>query len=276
MPTGANENKNIVILTGSDCRHQLFIHCLNTSFPISRIYIEKSNYPCSSPQSEEESIAWNWFFERRDRYEQKLVLESSQLSFKNNPRTTYLRDGELNSPSTIAKIEKTNPGFIAVFGTSILKEPFLKKFPNRLFNLHIGDPGFYRGSSCNFWPIYQGELQHLSATVHRIDSGIDTGDILSRQAIKLSKKDNEQTLLLKPLQLGAKLMVETIQNWQSGTLQSIPQNRNGKLFKKSDFTPEAILRVKQMVESGRLKDYIQATGQPLSKDKMMGNQIHKS
>ncbi len=251
-------NQNIVILTGDDPRHQFFIHQLNRRFSISEIYIEKSDYPSPSPQSEEESIAWDWFFSRRDHSEKELVLESSQLPTKNNPRTTYLNKGELNSPDTIVKIEKSNPGFIAVFGTSILKKPFLQLFPNRLFNLHIGDPEFYRGSSCNFWPIYLGELHHLSATIHRINQGIDTGDILSRQAINIGVGDDEQTLLLKPLKLGARLMVETIQNWQRGALQSIPQNRNGKLFKKSDFTPKAILEMKQMVESGRLNDCIQA------------------
>ena len=53
-------------------------------------------------------------------------------------------------------------------------------------------------------------------------------------------------------------MIETIQNWQNGTLQSTQQNRIGKLFKKSDFTPKVILEMKQMVESGKLNDCIQA------------------
>ena len=242
------KTQKIIILTGNDTRHQFFIHHLNAKFSISEIYIEKCVYPCPCPQSKEESIAWDWFFQRRDRYEKKLVLESGQLLSKNQPRRTYLDEG---------KIDKTNPGFIAVFGVGILREPFLKKFSNRLFNLHIGDPEIYRGSSCSFWPIYQGKLQHLSTTIHRIDQGVDTGDILFKQAVIMSEEDNEQTLLLKSLELGTKLMIKTIKNWQIGTLQSIPQNRSGKLYKKADFTPKAVLKVKQMVESGRLKNFIQ-------------------
>ncbi len=178
-------------------------------------------------------------------------------TFKKPTQKDLSKKGELNSPHTIIKIDKTNPGFIAVFGAGILREPFLKKFSNRLFNLHIGDPEIYRGSSCSFWPIYQGKLQHMSATIHRIDQGVDTGDILSKQTITMSKEDNEQTLLLKSLKLGTKLMTKTIKNWQIGTLQSIPQKRSGKLYKKADFTPKAVLKVKQMVESGRLKNFIQ-------------------
>ena len=252
------KTQKIIILTGNDTRHQFFIHHLNAKFLISEIYIEKSTYPCPCPQSKEESIAWNWFFQRRERYEKKLVLDSGQLLSKNKPRMIYLDENELNSPHTIIQIEKTNPLFIAVFGVGILREPFLKKLPNRLFNMHLGDPEIYRGSSCNFWPIYQGKLQHLSATIHRIDQSVDTGDILFKQAVIMSEEDNEQTLLLKSLELGTKLMIKTIKNWQSGTLQSIPQNRSGKLYKKADFTPKAVLKVKQMVESGRLKNFIQA------------------
>ena len=82
--------------------------------------------------------------------------------------------------------------------------------------------------------------------------------MLFRQAVTLNEGDNEQTLLLKSLKMGAKLMVKTIKNWKNGVLQPIPQNRSGKLYIKKDFTPKVILEVKQMVESGRLKDYIEA------------------
>jgi len=131
------KTQKIIILTGNDTRHQFFIHHLNAKFSISEIYIEKSTYPFPCPQSKEESVAWNWFFQRRDRYEKKLVLDSGQLLSKNKPRMIYLDENELNSPHTIIKIEKTNPRFIAVFGVGILREPFLKKLPNRLFNMLV-------------------------------------------------------------------------------------------------------------------------------------------
>jgi methionyl-tRNA formyltransferase len=253
------ESPSIIILTGNDDRHKFFIHHLNANFSISEVYIEEGKYPSPISMSKDESNAWDWFFRRREYYEKRLLSESSLCTAKNKPTTTYLNNNELNSEQTLINIKKANPGFIAVFGTSILKTPILKEFQNRLFNLHIGDPEFYRGSSCNFWPVYQGKLNYLSATIHRIDENIDTGDILERQAVSLSKDDNDQKLLLKPLQLGAKLMVNTIKNWQSGTLQSIPQNKTGKLYKKSDFNSKVLLNFKQMVESGKLDNNIQAS-----------------
>ena len=127
----------ITILTGSDTRHQFFTQYLNYHFSISEIYIEKSHYPNPLPQSEKELIAWDWFFKRRERYEKKLLIESEKLTPKNKPQITHLEHEDLNTSSTIAKIEKNNPCFIAIFGTGILRKPFLKKFSDRLYNLHI-------------------------------------------------------------------------------------------------------------------------------------------
>jgi methionyl-tRNA formyltransferase len=252
------KSPNIIILTGNDDRHKYFIHHLNANFSISEIYLEKGDYPSPKPQSEDESIAWDWFFQNRERHEKTLVRNSATLPAKNKPKKILLEENELNSFKIIDQIEKTNPGFIAVFGTGILSPSFLKRFPQCLYNLHIGDPQFYRGSSCSFWPIYKGELNHLSATIHRIDQNIDTGDILSKQAITMSKMDNEQTLLLKPLILGTELMIQTIKNWQSGSLHSTPQKTKGNLYKRSDFTPEVLFNFKEMIESGQLNNNIQA------------------
>lgn len=249
---------NIVLLTGEDIRHQYFIQHLNANFTISGIYIEKGNYPQPSPRSKEESEAWDWFFHNRDHYENQRLQESNELHAKNEPRVTYLNKGELNSISTISKIAQENPGFIAVFGTSLLKEPFLERFPKKTYNLHIGDPGFYRGSSCSFWPIYRKELHHLSATIHQINTGIDSGAILSKRFIDIEENDNEQTLLLKPIILGTQLMIQVIKDWHNESLQPVPQNKKGSLYKKSDFTPKVLLELKQMVESGELDRLIQS------------------
>ena len=255
---------NITILTGNDNRHKYFIDCLSSKFIISEIYLENGNYPCPEPKSEDESLAWKWFFQNRDRCEEKLIQQSSQLKTKNKPKVTHINEKDLNAPETIAKIIKTNPGFIAVFGTGILSNDYLKLFPNRLYNLHIGDPQYYRGSSCNFWPVYEGKLQHLSATVHRIDQNIDTGNILNKQTVTLNKLVDDQTLLIKPLILGTQLMIKTIQQWLNDALQPEPQITSGPLYKRSEFTPEIVLKYKQMVESGRLNNRIQAKINSLS------------
>ena len=91
-----------------------------------------------------------------------------------------------------------------------MDEKILSNFPGCIFNLHVGIPAYYRGSSCNFWPIHNSDLKNLGATVHIIEKGIDTGKIAGAKPITLEPKDNEQTLMLKTLQRGTQLMDETI------------------------------------------------------------------
>lgn len=93
----------------------------------------------------------------------------------------------------------------------------------------------------------------LGATVHRVEKGLDTGNIAVEQHIKLEMDDNEQSLIWKTLETGAQLMAETIEKWKSGTLHLKKQKRTGTLYKMKDLKPAAILKVKKMVESGELK-----------------------
>ena len=143
------------------------------------------------------------------------------------------------------------------FGIGLLHETILSNFPDIIFNLHVGIPEYYRGSSCNFWPIYNSDLKNLGATVHLIEKGIDTGKIAGAKSIILEPKDNEQTLMLKTLQGGTHLMDETIDKWKKGRLSLKQQTRRGKLYKMKDLKPLAILKVKNMVESGELQYLIE-------------------
>ena len=129
-------------------------------------------------------------------------------------------------------------------------------FPFRLghiFNLHVGIPAYYRGSSCNFWPIYNSDLKNLGATVHRIEKGIDTGKIAGAKLITLEPTDNEQTLTWKTIHVGTQLMLDTIDKWNLEMLYLKEQKQVGTLYKMNEFNPAAILKVKHMVESGELK-----------------------
>lgn len=244
-------------MTGDGLRHQYFIRRLSFKFHIAAVFIESSNFPTPLPETEEENEAWNWFFERRQSFEKNMVTPALKIPGKNEPEIYYLKKNELNSTNTLALLKKHSPDFIATFGTGILKEQLLSIFPLSIYNLHLGIPKFYRGSSCNFWPIHNLDLKNLGATIHRVENGIDTGKIAAEKFILLESTDNEQTLIWKTIETGTLLMEETIEKWKQGTLHLEKQKQIGKLYKMNDFKPAAILAVKKMVESGELKSQIE-------------------
>ncbi len=244
---------NILVITGHDLRHRYFAHQLNHHFPLAGILREAVPYPEPAAETEAEREAWAWFFSRRDAYEEATLAPRLTLPPCNRPPERSLPAGPFHSLEILRTIESYSPDFIAVYGTSLFGNEVLDRLAGKLFNLHLGLPQRYRGSSCNFWPVYHSDLESLGATVHRVDPGIDTGPVVAQGRIQLDPEDDEQTLAGKTLILGTRLMVQTIRDWQDNRLHLVPQKEKGRLYRMREFTPRAILEVKRMVESGALR-----------------------
>ena len=48
-----------------------------------------------------------------------------------------------------------------------------------MVNLHGGLSPEYRGADCTFWALYNGEPENVGCTLHYINEGIDTGDLIA-------------------------------------------------------------------------------------------------
>lgn len=251
-PTSKGKNR-ILVITGEDLRHQYFVKRLNAQFPLVGVLTESAAYPEPEAHSLEEKNAWDWFFTRRKKYETLEFNSEHCAPSLNDPPTTKIPHGKLNAPETLKIIQSLCPGFIAIFGTGLLGPQIMDFYPRQIFNLHVGLPQYYRGSSCNFWPIHNGCPEKLGASVHLANPGIDTGEIAAQSKIEFHEDDDEQTLAGKTFSTGIELMVSTIQHWRNETLNFTSPDKIGKLYLRKDFTPGAVLRVRQMVESGELK-----------------------
>ena len=102
---------------------------------------------------------------------------SNGIPSKNIPKFFDIETGCLNNDETLQAIQSFSPTKIIIFGTSLLDSKYLKLYPNRIFNLHVGLSQHYRGSSCNFWPIHELRPDLLGATIHYVEKGIDNGEI---------------------------------------------------------------------------------------------------
>ena len=66
----------------------------------------------------------------------------------------------------------------------ILNKTLLKKLVRPAINLHISYLPYNRGAHPNFWSFIDNTPKGIS--IHEIDSGIDTGNIIFRQKIKIN------------------------------------------------------------------------------------------
>ena len=258
--------QNLVVITGDQLRHRYFQNHLNAHFPVSAVFVEECDYPSPVAATDAERQAWESFFIRRAEYEQHLLSSCGNLSAKNIPEVLHVSQGRLNHPETLEAIRNFHPSQIIVFGASLLGPGYLSPYTNRVLNLHLGLSQYHRGTSCNFWPVHEGRPGLLGATIHKVTSGIDTGEIIRQETIQLDESDDEQTLAGKTLILGTRLVIETLNN---PTVRKIVGNRskaNGKLYQMKDFTPRATLEVRKLIGSGILKQQIATENQTRKTD----------
>ena len=79
----------------------------------------------------------------------------------------------------------------------------------RLFNIHFSCLPKYKGMYTAVWPILNGESQS-GVTLHKIDAGIDTGDIVDQQCFDIEENDTARTLYFKCLKHGTAVVERNI------------------------------------------------------------------
>src|SRR5271169_158552 len=104
-------------------------------------------------------------------------------------------------------------------------------------NLHASLLPKYRGAAPIQWAIARGETV-TGVTTMKIDSGLDTGDILQQQEIPIASNDTAETLAPKLASVGANLMIETLRGLQSGIIHPRQQDHTqatlAPILKKED------------------------------------------
>jgi len=80
---------------------------------------------------------------------------------------------------------------------------------DRLFNIHFSLLPKYKGVYTSIFPILTGE-EYSGVTLHKIDPGIDTGDIIAQKQFKIGINETARDLYFKYLQFGFDLFKENI------------------------------------------------------------------
>ncbi len=175
--------------------------------------------------------AWRWLRDRR-RYagggEARFFFEAIP------PRLArpdlLVEVPHINHPDVAALADRLSPDVIAVFGTSLIRGPLLSKGRLGIFNLHGGLSPRYRGADCTFWALYNGELDQIGCTLHRIDAGIDTGELIAHICPEIREGDDELTLFWRAVRDGADAYAELLERLERGERLGQPQPGKGRLY----------------------------------------------
>lgn len=130
---------------------------------------------------------------------------------------------DLRRPETLARIGELAPDVgVSVFFGYILRADLLTLFPSGCINVHPAYLPYNRGAYPNVWSIVEGTT--AGATVHYMDEGVDTGDIIARRQVPVEPVDTGETLYRKLEDACIDLFREAWPLIRSGTPRRIPQS----------------------------------------------------
>lgn len=110
----------------------------------------------------------------------------------------------------------------AAFG-QILSQEILDIPRVGTINVHASLLPRHRGSAPINWAIMQGDAT-VGVTTMMTDKGIDTGDMLLKAETPYIPGETAGELTLRLAELGASLLLDTLKQLESGTLERIPQD----------------------------------------------------
>ncbi|MDO5018288.1 MAG: methionyl-tRNA formyltransferase [Lagierella massiliensis] len=131
---------------------------------------------------------------------------------------------DINSNESIEIISNINPDYIVVVAYGqILKDNLLKKFKDKILNVHSSLLPKYRGAAPINWAIIEGEKKS-GITIMLVEKGLDKGDILFSLEEEISPSENAQMLHDKLKVLGGKGIVEVLLNFDNYFKNKTSQN----------------------------------------------------
>jgi methionyl-tRNA formyltransferase len=141
------------------------------------------------------------------------------------------RDVEtMNDSAALTALQREEPDLVIVFGTGVLKPPLCGMFAGRIFNLHGGDPEDYRGLDTHLWAIYHRDFAGLVTSLHRLEAGLDTGDIVAKGALRLTQNMPLYALRATNSELCVDLTKDAMRRMASGSVVAQPQRRAGRYY----------------------------------------------
>lgn len=174
--------------------------------------------------------------------------QRSYLKFiKSEPRV------ELSSLEQMYDIEDLI--FMSVEYDRIIKPHLFKT--KWLYNIHFSLLPAYKGVYPSVWPILNGE-EYAGVTLHKIDSGIDTGDIIAQKRFPLSHKETSFSLYTKLIYHGTTLVIKHIDKLIANRFKAYPQSVKGSTYYSRKSINYADLQVDLDVTAYQLDKQIRA------------------
>jgi methionyl-tRNA formyltransferase len=142
-----------------------------------------------------------------------------------------LQPEKLKNEEFLTELKSLNADVQAVVAFRMLPEVVWNMPAMGTINVHGSLLPQYRGAAPINWAVINGE-EYTGVTTFKLQQEIDTGNILLSDKIKIEEEDTAGTVHDKLKELGANLLLKTIQGLAEGNLKEQPQSEIENLKSK--------------------------------------------
>jgi methionyl-tRNA formyltransferase len=169
-----------------------------------------------------------------------------------------LEAATLASPPALSVIRAAAPEIaVSVMFGYILRPNFLRLFPRGCVNVHPSLLPYNRGAYPNVWSIVDGTP--AGVTIHFMDEGIDTGDVIAQAEVPVEPSDTGESLYRKLERRAVALFAEAWPRIRVGQIERKPQSKEvGTYHRIKDATRIDEIDLDRTYRAGDLIDIIRA------------------
>lgn len=225
-------NSKIIMLVGDGLSSKIMYHQLSKEYIIEKVFVEKSVSRRKLIKRRLKRLGFKTLFGQLlflgilspiiDIFSQKRIeqiITNFNLNISDIPKEKIININSVNDSITIQLIKEISPKVIIVNGTRIISKKVIQSTSAVLLNTHVGITPKYRGVHGGYWALANNDREHCGVTVHLIDEGIDTGEILYHGLIEPTKKDTYATYPLMQTAIGANLMKNAVKDALTNNLK---------------------------------------------------------
>lgn len=163
----------------------------------------------------------------------------------------------INTAEGVQAVASLNPDVLLIYGTVLVSSRVLSLAKMIALNMHTGISPYYRGADCAFWPLYNGELEMVGATVHECTRDIDGGRIFGTARAQLQLGDDVFSVFARSVMAGADLYVAKVKELMAGKLEGVTQDlSSGREYRACERNVAAESAVRKRIQGGLITNFV--------------------
>lgn len=154
----------------------------------------------------------------------QVISESAVKKFAKEAGLPVLQPEKLKAEDFVAELRRINADLFVVVAFRMLPEVVWNMPKHGTINLHASLLPDYRGAAPINWAVINGDKK-TGVTTFRLSHEIDTGDVLMQESIDIADSDDAGSVHDRLMELGSRVLVETVARIERGEAKPIPQSK---------------------------------------------------